>query len=151
MNKSDVLSLSSMPPANPSVPRGPYRFFNREYLVINYETDPDALRQMVPEPLDPDGSNTASYEWIRMPDSTGFGSYQESGLVIPCLYEGQKVNYTAMMFLNDEPPITAGREIWGFPKRWGQPDLRVETDTLGRPPDRCGRARGRRHHGLQVE
>ena len=40
------------------------------------------------------------------------------------------VNYTAMMFLDIEPPITAGREIWGFPKRWGQPDLRVEKDTL---------------------
>ncbi len=65
-----------------------------------------------------------------MPDSSGFGSYQESGVVIPCTFEGEPVNYTAQMYLNDEPPISAGREIWGFPKRWGQPRLWVETDTL---------------------
>jgi acetoacetate decarboxylase len=65
-----------------------------------------------------------------MPDSTGFGSYHESGVVIPCKYQGEAVNYTCMMFLNDEPPISAGREIWGFPKRWGEPKLSVHMDTL---------------------
>lgn len=40
------------------------------------------------------------------------------------------MNFTAQMYLNDEPPITAGREIWGFPKRWDEPALSVETDTL---------------------
>ena len=65
-----------------------------------------------------------------MPDSAGFGSYQESGVVIPCTLNDEPVNYTAMMFLNDEPPITAGREIWGFPKRWGEPSLKISRDTL---------------------
>ena len=130
MTPADVLCLSAMPPANPSYPRGPYRFVNREYLVITYESDPDAIRAMVPEPLEPDGSGQVHYEWIAMPDSTGFGAYHESGVVIPCLYKGEPVNYTAMMFLNAEPPITAGREIWGFPKRWGEPRLEVRTDTL---------------------
>lgn len=130
MTPDDVLALNCMPPANPSYPRGPYRFFDREYLTITYQTDDDALRRIVPEPLEPDGSGTAVYEWISMPDSTGFGAYQESGIVVPCTFNGEKVNYTAMMLLNDEPPISAGREIWGFPKRWGEPDLRVEKDTL---------------------
>jgi len=130
MNREDVLALAGMPPGNPSSPRGPYRFIDREFFNIVYESDPEAIRAMVPEPLEPDGSNTAVYEWINMPDSSGFGAYQESGLVIPCTLDGEPVNYTAMMFLNDEPPITAGREIWGFPKRWGEPDLRVVRDTL---------------------
>lgn len=60
-----------------------------------------------------------------MPDSTGFGSYVESGTVIPCTFEGKEVNYTAAMYLNDEPPIAAGREIWGFPKKRGNPVLKV--------------------------
>ncbi|MCL4113395.1 UNVERIFIED_CONTAM: hypothetical protein GTU68_019521 [Idotea baltica] len=119
-----------MPPANPSYPKGPYRFNDREYLVITYVSDLEAIKAMVPEPLMPDGSGHVHYEWINMPDSSGFGSYQESGIVIPCLLNGEAVNYTAMMFLNDEPPISAGREIWGFPKRWGEPKLEVRTDTL---------------------
>ncbi len=130
MKRDEILSLPSMPPGNPSYPRGPYRFIDREYFIAAYESDPDAIRQAVPEPLEPDGSNQVFYEWIEMPDSSGFGSYSESGIVIPCLLDGDPVNYTAQMYLNDEPPITAGREIWGFPKRWGEPRLRVEKDTL---------------------
>jgi acetoacetate decarboxylase len=34
------------------------------------------------------------------------------------------------MFLNDEGPIAGGRELWGFPKKLGQPTLRTEIDTL---------------------
>ena len=30
----------SMPLTNPSFPPGPYRFFNREYFIITYRTDP---------------------------------------------------------------------------------------------------------------
>jgi hypothetical protein len=32
-----------------------------------------------------------AYEWIRMPDSTGFGDYTESGTVIPVTYNGVPV------------------------------------------------------------
>ncbi len=28
--------------------RGPYKFYNREFIVISYRTDPDALRAVVP-------------------------------------------------------------------------------------------------------
>jgi 3-hydroxybutyrate dehydrogenase len=34
------------------------------------------------------------------------------------------------MFLNDDPPIAGGRELWGFPKKLAQPSLRAEIDTL---------------------
>jgi acetoacetate decarboxylase len=34
------------------------------------------------------------------------------------------------MFLNDEPPIAGGRELWGFPKKLADPTLHVEVDTL---------------------
>jgi len=138
MTPNEILALPSMPPGNPSYPMGPYRFIDREYFVVIYESDPEAIRRAVPEPLQPDGSNQVFYEWINMPDSSGFGSYQESGVVIPCDFEGEAVNYTAQMYLNDEPPISAGREIWGFPKRWGQPHLRVETDTLTGTLDYAG-------------
>ena len=50
----------SMPLTNPSFPPGPYRFFNREYFVITYKTDPDALAAVVPEPLEVAESVTSS-------------------------------------------------------------------------------------------
>jgi acetoacetate decarboxylase len=130
VNKQEVLALPGMPAASPSFPQGPFRFINREYFIVAYESCPDAIRQAVPEPLTPDGSNTVLYEWIRMPDSSGFGDYTESGVVIPCTLNGEAVNYVAQMYLDCDPPIVGGREIWGFPKKYANPKLEVASDTL---------------------
>ena len=130
MNREEILSQSSMPIFSPSYPRGPYRFVHREYLIINYETDRDALRRALPEPLEPHPDNLVFYEWMKMPDSSGFGDYQESGSAAHAFYEGEPCNFSIQMYLDDEPPITAGREIWGFPKKWGQPRLDLRKDTL---------------------
>jgi acetoacetate decarboxylase len=129
MNRDDVLGMTSMPFASPSYPKGPFRFYDREYLLIHYESDPEAIRRLLPEPLEPDG-NHVFYEWMKMPDSTGFGSYQESGCGICALFDGEPCNFTVQMYLDDEPPTTGGREIWGFPKKYGLPELRPIHDTL---------------------
>ncbi len=119
----------AMPLTSPAYPRGPYHFTDREYLIITYRTDPATLREAVPEPLFPE-SDLVKYEFIRMPDSTGFGDYTESGQVIPVTFRGRKGGYTHCMFLNDEPPIAGGREIWGFPKELADPSLKTDVDTL---------------------
>jgi acetoacetate decarboxylase len=137
MKKSDILNLASMPILSPSYPKAPNRFVNREYLNISYETDPDIIRSVLPEPLEPDG-NIITFEVMKMPDSSGFGDYTESGLVIPAVYKGEKVNFPLMMFLDDEPPISAGREIWGFPKKYGEPKLGIIHDTLTGTLDYAG-------------
>jgi len=118
-----------MPVFGPSYPRGPYRFIHREYLVISYESDPELIRRALPEPLEPAG-NIINFEVMSMPDSSGFGDYTESGQVIPCTFQGKPCNFTVQMFLDDEPPISAGREIWGFPKKHAAPKLEIIHDTL---------------------
>ncbi len=124
-----VDSAFAMPLTGPAYARGPYRFVDREFFIVTYRTDPERLRAVVPEPLELD-SPLVKYEFIRMPDSTGFGDYTESGQVIPVSFRGRKGNYTHCMFLDDHPPIAAGRELWGFPKKLGSPTLRAETDAL---------------------
>lgn len=130
MKADDVLRQAfAMPLESPSYPPGPYRFFDREYLIITYRTDPDALRAVVPEPLQVP-EPLVKYEFIRMPNSTGFGDYTESGQVIPVTLNGQHGGYTHSMYLDCDPPIAGGRELWGFPKKLGSPVLRAEMDTL---------------------
>ncbi|WP_067222810.1 acetoacetate decarboxylase [Stappia indica] len=130
MRTKDVAErASAMPLTNPSYPKGPYRFVNREFFTITYRTDPDILRRLVPEPLQiPEP--LVKYEFIRMPDSTGFGDYTESGQVIPVTLDGIAGSYSHSMYLNDEAPIAGGREIWGFPKKLADPSLTVIKDTL---------------------
>jgi acetoacetate decarboxylase len=119
----------AMPFTSPAYPVGPYRFFNREFLIITYRTDMEKLRAVVPAPLEVT-EPLVKYEFIRMPDSTGFGDYTESGQVIPVSFQGRKGGYTHCMFLNDHPPIAGGRELWGFPKKLASPSLKAEIDTL---------------------
>jgi acetoacetate decarboxylase len=130
MTTEEILKHAfAMPLTSPAYPPGPYRFVDREFLVITYRTDPERLRALVPEPLEVTAP-LVKYEFIRMPNSTGFGDYTETGQVIPVALNGRKGGYTHCMFLNDEPPIAGGRELWGFPKKLANPSLRVESDTL---------------------
>jgi acetoacetate decarboxylase len=99
MNIEAILAAPSMPVAGPSYPAGPYRFVNREFMVITYETDPALIREQLPEPLEP----------------------ADRPLV---------VNFVSQMYLDDDPPIAAGREIWGFPKKYAHPKLEIVKDTL---------------------
>jgi acetoacetate decarboxylase len=104
MREKEILERAfAMPLTSPAYPPGPYRFVNREYLIIAHRTDPAKLRAVVPEPLELDGREAlVKYEFIRMPDSNGFGDYTESG----------------HMFLNDEGPIAGGREPGVFRRNW---------------------------------
>src|SRR5262245_23684849 len=119
----------AMPLTSPAYPIGPYRFVDREYLIITYRTDPEKLNAVVPEPLKLE-EPLVKFEFIRMPDSTGFGDYTECGQVIPVSFRGRKGSYSHCMFLNDHPPIAGGRELWGFPKKLANPSLRTEIDML---------------------
>jgi acetoacetate decarboxylase len=130
VNEAEVRERAfAMPITSPAYPRGPYRFYNREFFIITYRTDPEVLRSVIPAPLaftEP----LVKYEFIRMPDSTGFGDYTESGQVIPVSFQGEHGGYVHAMYLDCDPPIAAGRELWGFPKKLGAPSLTVEKDTL---------------------
>ena len=120
----------AMPLTSPAFPPGPYRFVDREFFIVTYRTDPEALRAVIPAPLEMTDP-IVKYEFIRMPNSTGFGDYTESGQVIPVSFRGQRGGYVHAMYLNDHAPIAGGRELWGFPKKLAFPELPVEKDTLG--------------------
>jgi hypothetical protein len=60
MREREILAQAfAMPLTSPAYPPGPYRFVNREYLIITYRTGPARLRAFVPEPLELEGTNFA--------------------------------------------------------------------------------------------
>jgi acetoacetate decarboxylase len=140
-----------MPLTNPAYSPGPYRFVNREYLIITYRTDPAKLRDVVPEPLEVDEREPlVKYEFIRMPDSNGFGDYTESGQVIPVSFRGRHGGYTHCMFLNDEGPIAGGRELMGLSQEARAADL-ADSDRHARRHPGLRSTSGRdRNDGIQA-
>ena len=130
ISEADVRAKAfAMPFTSPAYPPGPYRFVDREFFIVTYRTDPEALAAVVPAPLEVTDP-IVKYEFIKMPDSTGFGAYTESGQVIPVSYRGQKGGYVHAMYLDDEAPIAGGRELWGFPKKLASPKVTIEKETL---------------------
>jgi acetoacetate decarboxylase len=119
----------AMPLTNPAYPPGPYRFMDREYMIVTYRTDPAALAAVLPAPLVP-LEPVVKYEFIKMPNSTGFGDYTESGQVIPVSFNGEEGVFVHSMYLDDESPIAGGREIWGFPKKYANPKVEHEGDVI---------------------
>jgi acetoacetate decarboxylase len=129
MKMKDVMALPSMPLQSPTFPRGPYKFFNREYLIIQYKTDAAAIREHLPEPLEPVG-DTVAVQWLDLPDGEGFGAYAATAQVIPCTFKGEPCNFISQMYVDNTPPLAGGREIWGYPMKYGKASLKVMGDTL---------------------
>ena len=130
MTEDEVRSTAyAMPLTSPAYSKAPFRFVNREFVIVTYRTDPEALARVVPAPLRP-AEPIVKYEFINMPDSSGLGSYTESGQVIPVTFNGTAGGFTHAMYLDSEAGIASGRELLGFPKVLAQPKLEVRNDAL---------------------
>ncbi|PTE92300.1 acetoacetate decarboxylase [Staphylococcus equorum] len=129
MKKEDLKNIVTTPVNAPAFSPTNSFFKNREYVNVMYETDIEALKRVVPEPLEVT-SNLIKFEIINMPDSTGLGSYMEAGQVIPVEYNGEQGEFYLSMYVNNQAAITSGREIAAFPKKSGHPNLYIDNDVL---------------------
>ena len=108
----------SMPSDAPAFQAPPYHYRNAQAVSIRFETDREAALDALPEPLEliePAAANLSIY-WY--PFST-FGPYHEAILRLYARHEGKPLTYIQQIFVDTEPPMLAGREVWGFPKKLG--------------------------------
>jgi acetoacetate decarboxylase len=86
MNRDDILKLPSKPAASPSIPHDPFRFVDRQYFIIIYESDPQAIRNAPPEPLvrTRRTSSTTNSSACRTPPDSGMTRRRaSSSMIIP--------------------------------------------------------------------
>jgi len=114
----------------PSYPRGPWHYKDMHQLIVTYESTAEAVRAVIPRPLQPAPGNRVTIEWRRMSEVSGFGPYTEVGHSVACTFEGKPVSYVFQAFLDSESPTLAGREILGFPKRHGEVGLTTVREVL---------------------
>ena len=119
----------SMPVDAPLYARPPIYYKNAETIGITYETDPDAALDLLPEGLVLSEPAMASLLFIRYPWST-LGPYEETILGLPCLWKGEPRFYIVHIVVNSDIPQTAGREIWGYPKKMATITIETEGDIL---------------------
>ncbi|MFJ5294760.1 acetoacetate decarboxylase [Streptomyces sp. NPDC088348] len=123
MRAEDVRRHISTPLRTPVYPPRATRFTDREYFNVVYRTDPAALREAVPEPLELGDEPLVRFEVMKMGDVEGFGLYLECGQVIPVRYGEEHGEYLHAMHLNHFGATAAGRELSAYPKTIGSPAL----------------------------
>lgn len=130
MTIEEVLKSTSTPLTTTPIPPTAHRFINREHLYIIYKTDWDALRKVVPEPLELLDEPLVRFEMMRMPIATGYGDYTECGQAIPVTYQGVQGEYLHMMYLDNFEAMASGREAHAYPKKPGFPEFYIDDNTV---------------------
>jgi acetoacetate decarboxylase len=123
------MQLGITPLTAPAFPAVQPRFFDREYLNIVYRTDADALRAVVPAPLEID-EPLVRFEVMKMNDVTGYGPYTEAGQAIQVVFEGERGEYLHAMYLDSFAATASGREVSAYPKVMGSPNLYADNGAL---------------------
>lgn len=129
MKPEQVRQALTTPLTGPAYAAAVPRFTDREYLNIVYRTDYDALRAVVPEPLEIDDP-LVRFEVMRMNDVTSFGPYTEAGQAIPVRFGDERGEYLHAMYLDNFPATASGRELSAYPKVIGSPDLHTDQAAL---------------------
>lgn len=126
----------NMPVDAPLYPNPPYPYKDVEAFTITYETDEDAALALLPEQLELTETATAVLMFVKYPFSS-LGPYEETILGLRCLYRGEERIYIPHIVLNNDVPLAAGREVYGFPKKLAEVSIKNEGDgfwgTMERP------------------
>src|SRR5271165_6641730 len=97
MMKEDLndsfLQYPVMSTLSPSYPRGPWHYKDVHLLAVTYQSTPEAVRAVVPRPLQPAEGNRVTLYWWRFTEVTGFGPYSEVAHSVACTFEGKPVSY----------------------------------------------------------
>jgi acetoacetate decarboxylase len=126
----DPAAAWSTPLGAPLSPPFPFSFRNAEILTLTYRTDADAIRRLVPPPLEPVG------DWVlihvyNMNDVDWLGRYGECNVMVGArLPDGTPGGYSPFLFLNSDGGLAQGREVHGQPKKWANPRVEFRGDLI---------------------
>ena len=130
----------SMPADAATYQRPPFYYRNTRAIMVAFETELEAALEALPAPLTLSEPATAilsfyEYQW------TTLGPYNEAILSLLVEHKGRPMNYVMHIAVTTEPPMLAGREVYGFPKKLAHIEFRSERDmiygTLERPAGIC--------------
>lgn len=130
-SKDQVLSTFSTPFDNPLIPRFPVEFRKTEIFTVLYRTKQDHIRSIVPDPLE-SISDLVIVHFYHMNDAEWFGNYYESAVQVEVKLKGTDIRgaYSPYLYLGNDGAIAAGREIYGQPKKSGQPSIAFVDDLI---------------------
>jgi acetoacetate decarboxylase len=103
-----------------------------------FRSSAETLRALVPEPLMPNPHDLA-FLMIGSMLTDEFGDYAESIVAVPSSLGARSGNHVVFHHVDAEKPMIAGREIMGWPKRFGEVRWSEENGRIDASTTRDGR------------
>lgn len=107
----------SMPYGSSLYGRPPYAYRGVEDMIIAYEANAERLSPLLPPGVTIAGDTAECLAWARWIPFSAFGKYHEAYAMVKAQFEGNTYLYNPFMVVDNEVPLAAGRELWGYPKK----------------------------------
>jgi acetoacetate decarboxylase len=98
-------------------PPPPHHFRGAKRAFATYEADTRNVSSLLPPGVQPDSDPAICQAWVCWYPWSVFGEFLEAYIFVRVTMGDERYWYQPLIFTNSEPPLTAGREIWGFPKK----------------------------------
>ena len=136
--KKKHITPYSMPALSGLYPTPPFEYREVSQLLVAFQTDANTLKKLVPSPVTPNKDNLM---FVSVADflCSGFGRYLEAHVFTTGTFKRRPVNFSIYLVLDNDVAIGAGREIWGFPKKFGRLNLDITDDVVSSQVERGGR------------
>ena len=125
----DVLKQYSLPINNSLYGKPPLIYKEAETILIPFMSDPKVISELVPKPMEYEAEGLVTAQFNKY-NAIGAGRSIEIFLNIPVTFQGEAGTYIASAFLNNDRPMAAGREIWGFEKKLAQCEFEEKNDGI---------------------
>ncbi|MDS0525773.1 acetoacetate decarboxylase family protein [Clostridium sp. SHJSY1] len=108
----------------------PTTFYDSETITVYWETKPEIIERLLPPPLKPAKRPLVSAFIADYPRTNFCPGYKEAALFILADFNGKLGNYCLSMPISDGMAMALGREIYGFPKKMAEIELKKDGDTV---------------------
>lgn len=115
----DVLNGGhNLPVSGPLYPDPPYYYRGAKIVLGVYEADSERVERHLPPGVTPLEDPVVCIAWVCNYPFTTFGTYNEAILLVRTSLDGEGYAYCPFIYVDAEAPMAAGREIWGWPKKF---------------------------------
>ena len=118
MDRASLLESFSQPigPGR-AYPPPPYTYRGVEDIFVAYEADPAGVDVLLPPGVTAADDPPVCIAWARWVPFSTFGPYHEAYVMVRASFGGETYLYQPFIFTDNEIPLVAGREIWGYAKK----------------------------------
>ena len=122
--------MKSIPVQAPMYPEPPYQYPGARGILIIYEIEPENIKKVLPDVLEVGDMPLAFLGVMEYPECNPLGPYNEAYLMVQAKCGDVSAWFNPFMWVTTEEALTAGREIWGFPKKMADIKLVQEEEKV---------------------